>query len=268
MVTLLSCDLLSRLMDAAMSQRSPERHMLWSYQQQLSAARLDAERWLSYCPETLRDYWVSAERKGRDNQKLYDLPGGCEEFKAVAAIFTAAPQEPSVYSGGALDIWNRTRIVKVERVENGLLESGSAEPYYEALKRSIEEQGVPFENGVHTRWAFHGTDEIDSIISDPLTGFQPTVSGSRLGALFGSGSYFARDARQLVENNCCPSNKMLLCLLMTGIPCLGDPLQYGILPFRQKPHRYNSAVDSLSNPELFILHHPGAAYPAYLISFA
>merc|ERR1711924_28109 len=73
----------------------------------------------------------------------------------------------------------------------------------------------------------------------------------------GSGTYFARDAKYVVDSNFCTpsadgrgSKKMLLCLLLTGIPCLGDPQQNGVLPVRQKPHRYNSSVDSLSSPEV------------------
>lgn len=55
---------------------------------------------------------------------------------------------------------------------------------------------------------------------------------------------------------------------MTGLPCLGDPAHRGVLPFRNKPHRYHSSVDSLSSPEIFITQHAGAALPAYLITFS
>jgi len=60
---------------------------------------------------------------------------------------------------------------------------------------------------------------------------------------------------------------MLLCLLMSGIPCLGDPNHRGVLPIRQGRHRYNSSVDSISNPEIYVTQTPGAAYPAYVITF-
>jgi hypothetical protein len=267
MESLLVYDCLPRLMDAAMSQQCPEAHMLWSSQQRLAQERLNAERWLSYCPTKLRQHWESTGHKGMDNQKLYEVSPGSQEFDAVTTVFFSAPKETSAYIG-APGLWQRTKVTKVERIENGLLERGAADPYYESLRRSIEEQGIQFEDGVHTRWAFHGTDAVESIIMDPLMGFQPLTSGTRLGTLWGSGTYFARDARYVVESSFCSCKKMLLCLVMTGIPCLGDPDQHGVLPFRQKPHRYNSAVDSLANPEIFVVHHPGAAYPAYLISFS
>jgi len=204
---------------------------------------------------------------GKKDKKLQAVDVNSEEFKAVKDIFDASPRDPPAYTG-APGLWDRTRIVSVERIENGLLEGGAAEPYYESLRRSIEEQGISFEEGVHSRWGFHGTEAYEAILNDPLTGFQPLTSGQRLGTVWGSGTYFARDARYVVDSQLCPSKKMLMCLMMTGIPCLGDPEQHGVLPFRQKPHRYNCAVDSLSSPEVFVLHHPGAAYPAYLITFS
>merc|ERR1711988_1735780 len=64
-----------------------------------------------------------------------------------------------------------------------------------------------------------------------------------------------------------PGMPNTMCTVTIGIPCLGDPQHKGVLPFRQNPYRYNSCVDSLSNPEIFIVQHPSAAYPAYLITF-
>jgi len=272
MESLLQYDCLPRLMDAAMYKSGPETHMIWSWRGRLSPQRLEAEQWLSYCPEQLRHLWVSSHHKGLDDQKLFAVPRNSEEFQRVAAVFHSPSMEPPAY-GAPNQAWDRSTILNVERVENGLQEDGSAKPYYAALRKSIEEQGVTFEPGVHTRWAFHGTDAIESIINNPLSGFQPLASGSRLGSVWGSGSYFARDAKYVLDGNFCQAagdgrRQMLMCLVMTGIPCLGDSEQKGVLPFRQKPHRYNSSVDSLSNPEIFIVQHPSAAYPAYLITFA
>lgn len=272
MESLLQYDCLPRLMDAALCGMSPEMHVLCSWCEQLPQERLDAERWLSYCPDELQRLWASTNHKGLDEENLFEVPSDSLEYKMVATMFHSAPREPAAYGTPSAE-WDQVRIVNIERVENGWQEEGSARPYYTALRKSIEEQGVAFEPGVHTRWVFHGTDAIESIICNPLAGFQPLASGSRLGSVWGSGTYFARDAKYVFDGHFCqPSpdgtGRMLMCLAMTGIPCLGDPEQKGVLPFRQKPHRYNSAVDSLSSPEIFIVQHPSAAYPAYLITFA
>jgi hypothetical protein len=272
MESLLVYDCLPRLMDAAMCQQGPEMHVIWSWRSRLSQQRLEAEQWLSYCPEQLRRVWVSTHHKGLDDQKLFEVPRNSQEFQMVTRVFHSSPKEAAAY-GAQNPAWDRAGILKVERVENGLQENGSAKPYYAALRNSIEDQGIAFEPGVHTRWAFHGTDAVDSIVNNPLSGFQPLASGSRLGSVWGSGSYFARDAKYVLDGNFCQAatngtRQMLMCLVMTGMPCLGSSEQKGVLPFRQKPHRYNSSVDSLSNPEIFIVQHPSAAYPAYLITFA
>lgn len=272
MDSLLAYDCLPRLMDAVLYHKGPESHMIWSWRQRLAPERLEAEQWLSYCPDQLRRRWVSAHHEGRDDQKVFEVPRNSNEFQMVATVFRAAPREPAAY-GGPNPAWDRANILRVQRVENGLQEDGSAKPYYAALRKSIEDQGITFEPGVHTRWAFHGTDAIESIINNPLSGFQPLASGARLGSVWGSGSYFARDAKYVLDGNFCQAapdgtRQMLMCLVMTGIPCLGAVDQKGVLPFREKPHRYNSTVDSLSSPEIFIVQHPSAAYPAYLITFA
>jgi hypothetical protein len=271
MDSLLVYDCLPRLMDAAMYHKGPETHMIWSWRQRLSAQRLEAEEQLGYCPEQLRRRWSSAHHKGLDEKKLFDVPRHSREFQMVLTVFAASPREPPAY-GGPNPVWDRTGIAKIQRIENGLQEDGSAKPYYAALRASIEDQGITFEPGVHTRWAFHGTDAVDSIINNPLSGFQPLASGSRLGSVWGSGTYFARDAKYVVDGNFCQpaadgTRQMLMCLVMTGIPCMGDHQHKGVLPIRQKPHRYNSSIDSLSNPEIYVVQHPSAAHPAYLITF-
>merc|ERR1711937_805103 len=272
MESLLHYDCLPRLMDAALSPTGPEAHMLYAWRQQLSPERLYAEEWLRCCPDELQRLWASSRHEGLDAEQLFEVPSHSDEHRMVSTIFYEQPVDRPAYGAANRD-FEHVRILSIERVENGLQEDASAKPYYTALKRSLEEQGVAFEPGVHTRWLFHGTDAIDSIISNPLAGFQPLASGARLGSVWGSGTYFARDAKYVMDGQFCQprpdgTKQMLMCLVMTGVPCLGDEHQRGVLPFRQRPHRYNSAVDSLSNPEIYIVQHPSAAYPAYLITFA
>jgi hypothetical protein len=243
----------------------------------LDTERLLAEEALGHSPEELRRWWTSEHQHGVDKEKLHQVPSSCEEFRKIAAVFLSTPHQQSVYRGVNASAWRSTDIVKIERVENGAQMEGSSKPYYESLQKSIEEQGLAFEPGAHTRWAFHGTNAIESVVTSPMAGFQPleesSCLGSTLGAgTFGAGSYFARDAKLVVDANLSSTaadgtHKMIMCLLMSGMTCAGSPDQRGILPTRQKPHRYNSSADSLSNPELFIMQHPSSAYPAYVITF-
>jgi hypothetical protein len=210
-----------------------------------------------------------------DDEKLFEVPRNSEEFQRVVSVFQAAPRETAAYNFRPQATWDAVRVKSLHRIENGLQVDGGSVPYYEALDRSLDDQGVEFEPGIHTRWGFHGTDAnaIESIIPNPMGGIQPVASGARTGSRWGAGTYFARDAKYVAEGGFCGqpaadgTRQMLMCLLMTGVPCLGDPEHKGVLPFRQKPHRYHSSVDSLSSPEIYIVQHPGAAHPAYLITF-
>lgn len=272
MESLLYRDTLPRLLDATICEDGPEMHIIRSFRERLSDDRLDAETWLGYSPNQLRRRWAS---HGMDEQKLHEVARSSEEFQRILAIFKAAPREQAAYALSPQATWDSRRILKIERVENHLQQEGSTKPYYESLRRTLEDQGLDFEPGAHTCWAFHGAqpEAIDSIVSNPLAGFQPLASGMRNSNVWGSGTYFARDAKYVADGGFCGqpgpdgSRKMLMCLLMSGMPCLGDPSHKGVLPFRNRPHRYNSAVDSLSSPEIYIIQHPGGALPAYLITF-
>jgi hypothetical protein len=251
---------------------SLELYMVRSWRDRLSDGRLEAEAWLGYDTEQLQQLWASRGHKGREAKKLFDVSPSSDEFVKVATVFLASPKESPAYGGSDPNAWARTRILRIERVENGLQVDGAEKPYFESLRRSIEDQGLVFEPGVHTRWLFHGTDAVESIVNNPISGFQPLASGCRGASLWGSGTYFARDAKYVADGSFCKpslegSRRMLMCLAMTGMPCLGDAQHKGVLPMRLSPHRYDSSVDSLSNPEIFIIQHPAAAYPAYVITF-
>jgi len=275
MESLVKFDCLPRLIDAVLCPDGPEVHMLRTWSERLSEERLMAERWLGYSPDELQKRWVSNTRRGVEKQKLFEVALNSEEARQVLAAFRSAPKEPPAYMLGPQEAWDGVQIVRLQRVENRQQVVGSVKPYYDATRTSLEDQHIDFEAGHHTRWGFHGAagEAIDSIILDPVAGFQPLASGTRGASLWGSGTYFARDAKYVAEGGFCGqrsadgARKMLMCLLMIGMPCLGDPSHKGVLPFRVKPYRYNCTVDSLSTPEIFIMQHPGSALPAYLITF-
>jgi len=251
--------------------------VLRSWRAQLGGERCEAERQLGYGPERLRRRWRSPGGRGMDDQKLFGVPPTSDEFRLVEATFRAPPREAPGCGDGAQEEWARVRVTAVHRVENGGAFERSTKPYHESVRRSLEDQGIEFEPGTHTCWAFHGADAAttQTIVNDPIAGFQPLAASGTSGgsAPWGSGTYFARDARRAVAGGLCPraadgTRSVLLCLLTTGVPCLGDPQHRGVLPMRHSPHRYNCAVDSLSSPEAYVLQHPGAAHAAYLITFA
>ncbi|CAK0871419.1 unnamed protein product [Prorocentrum cordatum] len=249
METLLQYDCLPRLIDASLCPEGPETHLQRTWRERLGPERIGAEAWLGHTHSQLRRLWTSSGRAGLDDRKLFDVPRGGEEFAQVAAVFRGATAEEPTYRLASQAAWERVRILGVQRVENGPQEEGASRPYCESLRRSLTEQGIEFEPGTHTCWAFHGAapSAIESIC-DPVAGFQPLCAGTRNSTLWGSGTYFARDAKYVAEGKFCGdkardgSRQMLMCLLTIGVPCLGDPRYKGVLPFRKRPHRYTCAV--------------------------
>jgi hypothetical protein len=275
MESLQQYDTLARLVDAAVCPDCPETYFLQTCRERMIGSRLHAENRLGYTPEAIRKFWASPNQRGVDHQKLFDVLPGTEEFDLVSTMFKAQPHEAPTYQLKPRQVWDLARVVRIQRVENGTQHEGSIKPYFDSLRTSVENQDLEFEPGTHTVWGFHGADlsAIESIVENPVSGFQPLVSGTKKASLWGSGTYFARDSKYVAEGGFCAApapdgtQKMLMCLLGVGMPCLGSPDHRGVLPFRQKPHRYNSSVDSLASPEIYVIQHPGGAYPAYLITF-
>jgi len=267
MESLLQYNLLPRLIDAACCELGPEWYMLESWRDQLSNDRLMAEHKLGMTPELLMRFWQSKNKKGQDAQKRFALDPESDEYDHVATLFHSQPKDPPMY-GGYSEAWPETPIVRIERVENGYQVEGNAKPWCESLRATIEAQGMRFTPGLHTRWCFHGTQAVDTIVNNPMQGFQPLAANR---SVWGSGTYFARDAKYASDGGFClqtaEGNQVLMCLLMTGMACLGDPIHRGVLPFSTSPHRYTCSVDSLNNPEIFVVQHPAAALPAYIITF-
>lgn len=273
MESLLNHDCLPRLIDSTLCPEGPEVHFMRTWRERLADDRVKAETWLGYTPDQIMRLW---ETGGNEQTHLVQVTPGTEEYRHVCAAFKALPKETQAYILSPPEVWAKVRPLRVQRVENLLQGDATWRPYYKSICRSLEDQGIEPEPGTHTSWAFHGCDAnaLESIVNGSVSGFQPLASGTRSATLWGSGTYFARDAKYVADGGFCGppasdgTRRLLMCLLINGVPCLGDPNHKGVLPFRRKPHRYNCSVDCLASPEVFIVQHTGAAIPAYVITFA
>ena len=65
---------------------------------------------------------------------------------------------------------------------------------------------------------------------------------------------------------------VMLCLVTTGIPCVGE--QHFKKPasfhddIQPRKFAYGSFVDCVSNPEIFVVRNGADVYPAYVIHFS
>ena len=132
-----------------------------------------------------RARWQSTDRLGLDETKLFVVPAGSQEHDEISAEFDKTLPHLAIDT--------------IERIENGYqheqfsvhakaVEASCGAP------RSIGFFLVFFLRATMRRLLFHGTDAVECIVNDMVSGFKPLLSGSVTGAIHGDGTYFARDA--------------------------------------------------------------------------
>jgi hypothetical protein len=200
-----------------------------------------------------RSQWQSTDKNGMDDAKLFAVASGSDERTKIEAEFKKTLPFLEV------DL--------IERVENGY-QHESFSVHGKAIRANC---GLAFDEGTMKRLLFHGTGAVEAIVNDLVAGFLPLLSGSVTGAIYGDGTYFARDAKysddyaKRLPNG---QKQMLLVEVVVGRWTKGGrgmkmcPLLPG-----EKYKRYDSLVDNPADPTIFVVQHSSQAYPAYLITY-
>ena len=90
---------------------------------------------------------------------------------------------------------------------------------------------------------------------------------------YGRGVYFARDASYSARNTYSPRDRdynkyMFLVRVLTGEYTLGYSTDIEPSPkSSDNKDLYDSSVDNMRNPQIFVIFHDTQAYPEYLITF-
>ena len=133
--------------------------------------------------------------------------------------------------------------------------------------------GADWDPGSMRRLLFHGTSAVEAIVNSvDGHGFLPLLAGTSTGAIWGNGTYFARDAKY--SNNYAWSlggsvqKQMLLVDVLVGRFAQGKE-GMNVCPLLPDAEfaRYNSLVNSPTDPSIFVVQHSNQAYPAYLITY-
>uniref|UniRef100_A0A3Q2D0V0 Poly [ADP-ribose] polymerase n=1 Tax=Cyprinodon variegatus TaxID=28743 RepID=A0A3Q2D0V0_CYPVA len=162
--------------------------------------------------------------------------------------------------------FKRTANKTIERLQNIHLRRA-----YEVQKKQISQKNK-HEGGANEKFLYHGTTQ-DNCNSIMTTGFNRRFSGQNATS-YGKGTYFAVDA----SYSCNPtysrpaadgSQLMFVVRVLTGVYTLGHK-RMRVPPPRdeQQPQfRYDSVVDRMDRPNMFVVFHDNQAYPDYLITF-
>ncbi|KAK3598393.1 hypothetical protein CHS0354_019796 [Potamilus streckersoni] len=203
------------------------------------------EMTVSECPST----W--AKMAPSENLKVVNLQSTDKEYQNV--------QKEFLQSVGGL----RT-IIKLERIQNRTLYQ-----QYEAKKKLIE-QNNPGHQNESSLW--HGTsaDTVDSI---SMHGFNRSYCGKNATA-YGDGVYFAKNASYSASDiysrpDPCGNKRIYFCRVLTGKYTTGKQ------GMRVPPPKslsslnvlYDSVVNNMTNPEIFVIFSDTQAIPEYLITF-
>ncbi|XP_029967706.1 protein mono-ADP-ribosyltransferase PARP14-like [Salarias fasciatus] len=177
-----------------------------------------------------------------------DIPAGTTEHNEVLQLFQATCP--------------RT-VIKIERIQNPVLWKG-----LQVKKRHMESRKSIQNN---ERRLFHGTCET-TVPTINQYGFNRSYAGKNA-ACFGNGTYFAVNASYSAQDTYSKPNqnqekRMYLCRVLTGEFALGK--RDMIAPPPKAPgsiEMYDSVVDNVNTPSMFVIFHDTQACPEYLITF-
>jgi len=238
--------LLRRCLDFNQARR-PDAEELFTVVSKLEQDLLDGRR-AEISAE--RSNWVS---DGLRSEKLYVVPPPSEEFKSIVAR--------------VLETMPRAAVERIDRVENA--------PLHESflLQVSTLKMDADWDPASMRRLLFHGTEAVEAIVNSvDGHGFLPLLAGTSTGAIWGNGTYFARDckysddfARSLGGSG---QKQMLLVDVLVG-KCAQGAKGMQVCPLLpgEAFARYTSLVDIPADPSIFVVQHSNQAYPAYLITY-
>jgi len=181
------------------------------------------------------------------------------EYKGVETFFAASMNRNCT-------IISVERIQAVDQWKLYAVKADSFRARYKANAASLVNNTY---DKVEMKWLFHGTDckTVPKIVSQ---GFNRAFAG-RNATYYGKGSYFARDAGYSLSYTTPDKygiRSMFLCRVAVGDWCQGTQDQ--VTP-DTKPgtnnELFDSTVDDVGDPSIFVVYHDTQAYPEYLVTF-
>jgi poly [ADP-ribose] polymerase 10/14/15 len=190
--------------------------------------------------------------------EYFKLDPRSDEFQRAAGVFLLED-----------DLRERCDVLSIERVQNISL----WQSYCVKKSATVAREADP---AAATRkyvrcWLFHGApgDVVPKILQQ---GFNRSFCGKNA-TFFGKGVYFARDASySAYPLYCRPDDNgvqsIFLCRVVIGQYCQGR--KDALTPDIRDDSRnllFDSTVNHVVNPEIFVTYHDAQAYPEYLIKF-
>jgi len=190
--------------------------------------------------------------------QLFPVPDGPE--KKLAKEWFMSSLSPAI------------KVIQVYRIQNLSLWQSFAVKRQTILSREGASASVDGRaSDLERAWLFHGTtaDIVPKIMQQ---GFNRSFCG-RNATMLGKGVYFARDASYSSSHAYAAPDesgiqRMFLCRVVVGKCCVGvkDALAPGMQD-AGKHLLYDTTVDNVRDPSIYVTYHDAQAYPEYLIHF-
>ncbi|KAI8504730.1 Poly (ADP-ribose) polymerase [Branchiostoma belcheri] len=214
------------------------------------AVRAKSARGASAWDESAPAHWSPMSED--DEFVKVDVAGTSAEYRNVQTLFEQSGMAGTVISG-------------VKRVQNAFLWSA-----YNRKKAQLKKQ-----NGgkdAEERLLFHGTQDavVDAICQQ---NFDWRLSGSRVGQLYGQGTYFSASAQYSHNYAQQASNGrryMFVVRVLVGAYTKGDAgirRPPPVNPGEPYGRMYDSCVNDAANPNIFVIFDNAQCYPEHIIEY-
>mmetsp|Transcript_84676 Transcript_84676/g.123930 ORF Transcript_84676/g.123930 Transcript_84676/m.123930 type:complete len:438 (+) Transcript_84676:2-1315(+) len=161
------------------------------------------------------------------------------------------------------------KVVDVHRVQNAEMWKMYALKRHSILEREAGADDAKVLRRFERRWLFHGTRE-DSVPAIIQQGFNRSFCGLNM-TRYGKGVYFARDSSYssspyYARPDAQGVQSMFLCRVIVGEYCKG--VNDATVPAaRNGKVLFDSTVDDMADPSIYVTYHDAQAYPEYLVRF-
>ncbi|XP_054470681.1 protein mono-ADP-ribosyltransferase PARP14-like [Anoplopoma fimbria] len=202
-----------------------------------------------------------------DKLKDEETPGHWDKMPANTTSLAVAIKAGIAEYTEVLNLFQATckqqTIIKIERIQNPVLWKS-----LQIKKRDMEQRNNHQNN---EKRLFHGTDH-NTMAYINEHGFNRSYAGKNA-ACYGNGTYFAVNANYSAQDTYSKPNPkgekcMYLCRVLTGDFTTGQ--RNMIIPPAKGPisvQKYDSVVDNMAGPAMYVIFHDSQAYPEYLITF-
>lgn len=200
-----------------------------------------------------------------DKQKDEDIPDSWIPIPNNQSCLAVTVQPGTVEYQEVLTLFQascKMNVIKIERIQNPAMWKSLQIKKHDMEKRNGHQN--------NEKRLFHGTDEA-TVAYINEHGFNRSYAG-RNAACYGNGTYFAVNASYSASNTYSKPNQkmekfMYLCRVLVGDHALGQ--QNMITPPAKgaSVQKYDSVVDNMAKPSMFVIFHDTQAYPEYLITF-